>query len=152
MDINEKIIESVNEIFSTMVMMDVSLSGRDVGNCSPLEETITGMIGLAGTVKGVLALHFPFAVACAITTNFLGIEVEEVNEDVEDAIGEIANMLGGNVKSIFSEKGSDISLSLPSTISGKEFEFQTLNAADRTTLEFKVEKGGFIVDLQIENA
>ena len=151
MEIRERIIHSTTEIFTTMVMMDVAVVEGEVGARSRLENTITGVIGLAGTHKGVLAIHFPYPVACAITSSFLGMDVDEVNEDVEDAIGEIANMLGGNVKAILSEKGKDIDLSLPSTISGKEYEFQTLKAAEVSVLKFKVESGEFIVELQIEN-
>lgn len=38
----------------------------------------------------------PNKVAIAITSSFLGMAVEEINVDVEDAIGELVNMLGGN--------------------------------------------------------
>lgn len=48
-----------------------------------------------------------------ITGSFLGMEVEAINADVEDAIGELANMLGGNVKTILLENGRNINLSLP---------------------------------------
>jgi len=133
-----------------MVMMDVSVSEEANEELKVLENTISGVIGLAGTHKGVLAIHFPHKVACAITTSFLGMDVEEINEDVEDAIGEIANMLGGNVKSILSENGRDIDLSLPSTISGKEYVFQTIKSAERTEIPFKVETGNFIVEIQLE--
>ena len=51
-----------------------------------------GVIGLAGTHKGVLAIHIPNKVAMAITSSFLGMEVDEINEDVKDAVGELANM------------------------------------------------------------
>ena len=42
-------------------------------------------------------------VAMTITGSFLGMDVEEMNEDVEDAVGELANMLGGDIKSALSE-------------------------------------------------
>jgi chemotaxis protein CheX len=149
-DIREQIISSTVEIFTSMVMMDVGVAEKVNENHRKLENTITGVIGLAGTHKGVLAIHFPYAVAFAITSNFLGIDIDEINEDVEDAIGEIANMLGGNVKSILSENGRDIDLSLPSTISGKEYGFQSSKSADKTLIAFTAEAGDFIVELQLE--
>lgn len=151
MDIRDQIVSSTVEIFTTMVMMDVAVSDEICEKLKTLENTITGVIGLAGTHKGVLAIHFPIPVACAITTSFLGMEVTELNEDVEDAIGEIANMLGGNVKSILSEKGRDIDLSLPTTISGKEYVFQTIKSAERVAIPFRVATGSFVVELQLEN-
>jgi len=150
-DLREKIIESTLEIFTSMVMMDIIVSEKVNEDNRLLGNTITGVVGLAGTHKGVLAVHIPYAVAFAITGNFLGIEVNEMNEDVEDAIGEIANMLGGNVKSILSENGRDINLSLPSTVSGKEYGFHTIKGAERILILFESESGIFRVELQIES-
>lgn len=151
MDLREQIIDSTVEIFTSMVMMDITVSDRNLKEKGTLENTITGVVGLAGTHKGVLAVHVPYPVAFAVTGNFLGIEVNEMNEDVEDAIGEIANMLGGNVKSILSENGRDINLSLPSTVSGKEYGFHTIKGAERVAIVFQSESGVFQVELQIEN-
>ena len=151
MDIRDQIISSTVEIFTSMVMMDVKVADKKDASQKKLENTITGVIGLAGTHKGVLAIHFPYQVAFAITSNFLGMDIAELNEDVEDAIGEIANMLGGNVKSILSENGRDIDLSLPSTISGKEYGFQSSKTADKTVISFETDVGEFLVELQLEN-
>ena len=150
MELQEQIVAATAEIFTTMVMMDVTVSSTQRNDIELFEDTITGVIGLAGTHKGVLAIHVPHKVAFAITGNFLGMEVDQMNEDVEDAIGEIANMLGGNVKSILSEKGRDIDLSLPSTVSGKEYGFQTIKGADKTFISFECQSGLFYVELQLE--
>lgn len=151
MEIRDKIIESTQEIFSTMVMMEIAASDDSSAGQSVHCDSITGLIGLAGTYKGVLAIHMPNVVALAVTSSFLGMDVEEINADVEDAIGELANMLGGNVKTILSENGRDINLSLPSTISGREYNFQLASeAADRTVISFDADSGRFHVELQLE--
>lgn len=151
MELREKIIESTQEIFSTMVMMEVVASLDSHDDQSIHCDSITGLIGLAGTYKGVLAIHMPNAVALAVTSSFLGMDVEEINADVEDAIGELANMLGGNIKTILSENGRDINLSLPSTISGREYNFQLASeSADRTVIGFDADAGRFHVELQLE--
>jgi chemotaxis protein CheX len=149
-ELREKIIESAKEIFSSMLMMEIT-AGEDVNTESlPLTDSISGVIGLAGTHKGVLAIHLPHKVAIAITSSFLGMDVDEMNSDVEDAVGELANMLGGNVKSILSEKGRDINLSLPTTISGKHYDYQPNKDAERIHISFACEPGDFSVELQLE--
>lgn len=150
MEISEKIIESAKEIFSSMVMMEISVSGDNMTKSVTLIESISGVIGLAGTHKGVLAIHIPNKVAMAITSSFLGMDVDEMNEDVEDAVGELANMLGGNVKSILSENGRDINLSLPSTITGQQYDFQPTKEAERIIIPFRCDAGEFTIDLQLE--
>lgn len=150
MNISEKIIESTIEIFTTMVMMDISVAGPPLEESGALHDTITGMIGLAGTHKGALAIHIPNQVAIAITSSFLGMDVDEINDDVRDAVGELANMLGGNVKTILTQNGRDIALSLPSTIAGHEYTFNASADVDLVILPFKTETGAFLVELQLE--
>ncbi len=149
-DIIPKIVDATQEIFTGMVMMEISLDGEPLAELGIMKNSITGMVGLAGIRKGMLAVHFPNSLALAITTSFLGMEVEEMNEDVQDAIGEIANMLGGNVKTILSDKGRDIQLSLPSTISGEEYSFMSSNEVDQVVLPFKAPAGVFYVELELE--
>ena len=150
MEISEKIIESAKEIFSSMVMMEISVSGDYKTEIVPLVESISGVIGLAGTHKGVLAIHIPNKVALAITSSFLGMDVDAINEDVKDAVGELANMLGGDIKSILSDNGRDIALSLPSTITGQEYDFQPTKEAERIIIPFKCDAGEFAIDFQLE--
>lgn len=150
MDINDKIIETTIEIFATMVMVDVSVDGPPLQTSGTLSDSISGMIGLAGTHKGVLAIHVPNHVALTITSSFLGTDVDEINDDVRDAVGELANMLGGNVKTILSKNGRDIDLSLPSTISGHKYGFKATAGIDMVILPFKTASGTFMVELQLE--
>lgn len=150
MDMNDKIVDSAKEIFSSMLMMEISLSKEPESGSISFNDSISGIIGLAGKYKGVLAIHLPNQVAMAITGSFLGMEVTEIDEDVEDAVGELANMLGGNLKTILSDKGRDIDLSLPSTISGRDYDFQPTKNAERISLPFNCDAGSFKIELQIE--
>ena len=133
-----------------MVIMDISVEEEDLHDSGNLHDTITGLIGLAGTYKGVLAIHIPHPVAMAITGNFLGMEVSEINEEVEDAVGELANMLGGSVKMVLAENGRDIDLSLPSTISGASYTFQPSKDVEKVVVRFGTPSGPFLVELQLE--
>ncbi len=150
MDIAAKIVESTLEIFTSMIMMDVVADPVELEDTGVLKNTITGIIGLAGTHKGILAIHLPYKVAMAITSSFLMMDIEEINPDVHDAVGELANILGGNVKTILSANGRDIDLSLPSTIFGEEYGFQPTQDIDKVLQQFKCEHGTFIVELQLE--
>ena len=150
LEISDKIIESTVEIFTGMVMMEISVAGEPLTTLGPLRQSITGMIGLAGTHRGVLAVHLPNKVAMEVTGNFLGMEISEINDDVQDAIGEIANMLGGNLKTILSDRGKDIQLSLPSTISGDQYNFTSQADVDQIILPFQAPAGIFYVELELE--
>ncbi len=148
--ISDKLIEATVEIFTAMVMMEISVNGEPLDNIGTLKNSISGLVGLAGAYKGFVAVHLPENVAFAITSSFLGLDVDEINEDVQDAVGEIANMLGGNVKTELSDAGRDIALSLPSTIYGESYDFRPSDEAERIIIPFKVPGGEFFVELELE--
>lgn len=150
MDLAEQIKTATVEIFSSMLMLEVTPGGT-ISSEFTLHSSVTGMVGLAGTHKGMLAIHIPDEVAKSVTAHFLGIDVGEVNDDVLDAVGELANMLGGTVKSILSAKGRDIDLSLPTTIYGEEYVFQCSDDHQLIIIPFSVNgEGRFFVEFQLE--
>ena len=144
------IIDATREVFSTMVAMEVA-------DCYPLVEpvtqfhcSITGMIGMAGSYSGTLSIHCPAHLAMRITSNMLGMEVEEVGDDVNDALGEIANMLGGHVKQVLSKGGLDLNLSIPTVISGETYTIHSTDNDDCVVVPFQCEKEKFLVGLTLK--
>ena len=113
------VIAATKDVFSTMVMMELEDNYPLREPVTKLQFSITGMIGMAGTYSGILSIHCPQQLALTITSNMLGMDVDEAGEDVNDALGEIANMLGGHVKQVLSKGGLDLNLSIPTVISGE---------------------------------
>jgi chemotaxis protein CheX len=150
MDWDQHIIAATMEIFSTMLMMEVTPEPALLERTTKFQNSISGMIGLAGIYKGMLAIHAPGPVAMAITTNFLGLEVDSINDDVKDAFGELANMLGGSIKAGLSENSRDIQLSIPSAVCGEEYMVNYQPKNSTTTVPFKAGEGTFFVELQLE--
>jgi chemotaxis protein CheX len=79
----------------------------------------------------------------------LGMDVDEVGEDVNDALGEIANMLGGYVKQILSKGGLDINLSIPTVISGEDYTVNSMADSDCVIIPFTNEGDRFLVGLKL---
>ncbi len=150
MDLVPKIVDATTEIFETMLMMTASPGEPLAQRVCPFKCSVSGIIGMAGLYKGMLAIHVPAPVAKSITGNFLGMDVEEINEDVQDAIGELANMLGGSLKMALSENGKDIQLSIPSAICGEEYSMDCAAEAIGVMVPFSVPEGDFLVEVQIQ--
>jgi len=145
----QDIADATQEIFSSMIMLDVSPGEAFKRDDNKLEDSISGIIGLAGTIKGMMAIHLPKTAALAITEAFLGMEVEDIDEDVCDAIGELANMLGGSMKAILDPAGSEVQLSIPSAIHGEEYAVDCLADSESVTVPFTFDGKTFLVELQI---
>lgn len=145
----QDIADATQEIFSSMVMLEVTPGEPFKRADSKLSSSISGIIGLAGTIKGMLAIHLPNEAALAITTAFLGMDVEEIDEDVCDAVGELANMLGGSIKAILDPSGSKVQISMPSAVHGEEYAVDCLADAEAVAIPFTFNGQTFIVELQI---
>lgn len=148
-DLARYVIDATKDVFNTMVMLELE-------DCYPLQEpvtkfhcSVTGMVGLAGTYTGILSIHCPQPFAIRITSNMLGLDIAEVGEDVNDALGEIANMLGGYVKQILSKGGLDINLSIPTVISGEAYTINAMSEKDCVIIPFINEGERFLVGLTL---
>lgn len=149
----ESVIAAIAEItkgvFSTMVMLDVVPEAPLTEPIVSFHETLTSMVGLAGSHSGILAVHCPKNLALLITSNMLGMEVTEIDDDVNDAMGEIANMIGGDIKHIFSPKGADINLSIPTAIYGSDYLMESMSNAESLVLPFACSGDRFILSFII---
>jgi chemotaxis protein CheX len=152
MDLQKNITDATTEIFETMIMMEITPGNPLQELVTTFHHTVSGMVGLAGTFKGLLAIHTPNEVAKAITSNFLGLDVDEINDDVQDAIGELANMLAGNIKLAIDESGKDVTLSIPSAVHGDEYSLNCLANAEWVVMPFATPAGEFLVELQVQKA
>jgi len=147
--VRSSIVEIAKGVFSTMVMLDVADLAPLTEPVVNFHETLTSMVGLAGSYSGILAIHCPKSLSLRITTNMLGMDVTEISEDVNDAMGEIANMIGGDVKHIFSPKGGDINLSIPTVIYGSDYMLESMSTAEALVIPFDCEGDRFLLSFKI---
>jgi chemotaxis protein CheX len=147
---SEHLSEITREVFQSMLSLEVA-SGEALNQFSnTYSNTVSGMVGMTGLFKGALAIHASHEVAKKITSQLLFMEVEEVNEDVLDAMGEMANMLAGNMKTALSNNGKDIELSVPSAVAGAQYSLDIKNSGEHMIVPFTTDIGGFSVQFNVE--
>lgn len=103
------------DVFGTMLATQLEVA-QPFENPEPfLEAEVTGFIGLSGAFRGYVALHASREQSRDFTARLLGAELDSIGRDDElrDAVGEIANMIAGNVKRELAGQGG-IAISLPS--------------------------------------
>ena len=147
--VREMIAGITKGVFSTMVMLDVVEEAPLDAPVLSFHETVTSMVGLAGSHSGILAIHCPKKLALLVTSNMLGMEVTEIDDDVNDAMGEIANMVGGDVKHIFSPKGGDLNLSIPTVIYGSDYALESMSSAESLVMPFVCGEDRFLLSFKI---
>jgi len=81
-----------------------------------MDWDISGIIALTGEVKGLVAISMKNATASKIAEHLIGTNVFS-NADIADAVGELVNIIAGNVKQNL-EDMFKIIISLPKVVSG----------------------------------
>lgn len=83
-------------------------------------QTVEGHVHIVGAWKGTLVLQCSEAAARrAAEAFFHTAAADQAPEDAVDAVAELTNMIGGNLKSLMAEDGC--ALSLPTVIAGADF-------------------------------
>lgn len=120
--LNETVIESAKEVFETMIFMDLTEATEPDQHIEG--EVLLSSITFKGNIEGCLGICCSIPCAQAIAINMLGIDTadELTEEDTYDAIGEIANMVMGSIKSRLLEKVDNLEVSIPFVVSGRELK------------------------------
>jgi chemotaxis protein CheX len=113
------------------------------------ERIVTGCVYITGDFEGAVTVQLPEALARQATALMFAVEPDDVvDEEVSDTVGELANMTGGNVKSLL---GGSCQLSLPSVTSGRDYHVSIPGAVprDRDTADTE---GHLVVTTLLERA
>lgn len=114
---------ATSEVFSTMLNMEISSSGALENPSAPAKPSgLVSLIGMAGNWAGTGSIACTGTFACKMASGLLMTPYDAVSEDVLDAVGEITNMVIGNVKTAIEEKLGPMGLSTPTVIFGLNFQ------------------------------
>ncbi|MCX8043368.1 MAG: chemotaxis protein CheX [Desulfobacterota bacterium] len=114
---------------------------------------VVGIIGLSNAdekIRGFMSVGFSEASIVQIVSNMLGEEFPGICEEVREAVGEIANMISGQVRQSLSSQGIKLQASLPSVVSGKDLMMDGSMKRPSIMIQFSVEKGPFEVGICID--
>lgn len=148
MDFTKIIPEATEEIFATMIFMEVTSDPELDQKPEVLGCHISAMIGLSGGLTAMLGIHCPEQVGLAIAGGMLGMELDEVDADVKDALGEIANMVAGGIKERLRSENIDLELAIPTAVAGKSYTISAPKGSNRVVIPFTLEQGQFFIEIK----
>lgn len=142
---------STNEIFDTMLSMEVEAVEAKQGPIKDVKK-IVGSVCFAGEVSGCMNIHVDNDLAKIITGNMLGEDPEDVGEEeIIDVVGELSNMIGGDVKSRLCDADLLCSLSIPTTTSGKNFIIDSQGWDRYESFSFRSDEHVALVEVYVKS-
>jgi len=138
-------VRSLRHVLHTMLRCDARRSGIAVKKDNRATHSISGIIGLSGKAVGMVVLSFSEAVALKAASTLLLSEATEINDDVLDAVGELANMVAGGAKAELAEY--QMMLSLPSVVTGEGHEIHFPSNVTPIAIAFDTQWGPMTLEV-----
>jgi chemotaxis protein CheX len=127
--LDAEIEEIVTMIWSTL--MD---QGLEPGRAGPVEDsTVTGIVNIDGAWQGAVLVQCPYLLASHVTATMLRSGTKPSFEELCDALGELTNMVAGNVKALLPQPSS---ISLPTVALGSQYEISVVGARTVAAVPF----------------
>lgn len=112
------------------------------------EVHVAGTVGITGAFNGMIYLYSSAAFARRMTCSLLGMTDAEIegNEMVNDAIGEMTNMIAGFIKSKLDNHGCRCVMTIPTVVRGRDFRIEPVTGVLRKTIYFESSGGKVLVE------
>ena len=135
------------------VMLDVQVLECSIEHANALPGSgVLAVLGFTGSSNGAGMVWCLPEGACRLASHMLMTEYDEPCDEVLDAVGEIANMIVGNVKSDLEAVLGPLSLSTPTVICGEDFKARKGNVNDWTTVALQWGELVFVTGISIAGA
>ena len=138
---------AVEEVFE--IMLGSHVTSAPPSNHPPNAE-FTAMIGLAGALRGIITICCSAKCASQMATKMLGDAATSADE-VRDALGEICNMVAGNFKNKLAGTDERCMLSIPTVISGEEYNLRSMADGNSVETVMLFENATVAVRLQLQS-
>jgi len=133
--------------FETMLGCKLTRGTPYVKNDAQPHHEVSSVIGLSGKAQGTVVLGLSREAAISATEVLLKERPTEINADVTDAVGELANIIAGGAKAKLGHL--NLSVSMPTVITGKSHCIEFPRRATPICIPFESDWGPITVEVAI---
>lgn len=112
---------SVDEVFRLMLGVICTRQQKPLSVNPGEKESVTAVVGFGGHLSGACLFRCNARTAARIAGLMTGMEFDELDDTVKDAVGEICNMLAGGWKGKVPVLAGSCGLSVPAVITGRDY-------------------------------
>jgi chemotaxis protein CheX len=132
----------VVDVFRTMLDLEVVPQGD--GDLMAA-GSVTAAVHFAGEWRGAVLLQLSPELACSLCARLIRVgSPPQYDDDVRDAMGELTNMVAGNLKSVLPFR---VALSMPTVVEGSNYALRICGGNLATIIRFSSTHGDFLCAL-----
>jgi chemotaxis protein CheX len=129
-------VTAAQTVFKTMLGIDAGMGKPVLKSIRSTSGDVTGIMGLVGDRKGTICISFRDKGALFVFKTLIGDEVDKINSEVVDAIGELTNIISGQARKEFEGAGINLKAAIPMVVVGKNVEMNFITTIPIISLPF----------------
>ncbi len=143
---------AVRDVFNQMLALEVK-DDEPTPLAPDAAGQIIGSVGFIGQATGIVYLSAGVGLARVFTGTMLGLPEAEVEDDmINDAFGELSNMVVGAVKSRLCDRGWSCELTIPSIVRGTGLRVESVANEKQTVFGFRAGEHRLLVEVAIKDS
>lgn len=139
-------IQAASEVLESELTAEPRRGNLRVEKSALTTDEVTALVGVTGTVSGMVMYSMSEATALGIVSRVLGQPFDQFNELAHSGIGELGNVITGRAGVLLSEAGYPSNISPPALVIGRGTMVTTL---DLNRLVFPLETDVGQLEIQI---
>lgn len=138
--------EAVSEIAETMLFVEIIAGEVQIQGELQLAD-ISAVVGYSGGLNGGLRLGGAVAVALKVAGALLGEQREAMDPELQDAFGEMANMIAGGVQTRVEGVFGAISMTPPMVVEGRNHQIAGQHSSHCVCRHFEMDGSCFFCEI-----
>ena len=139
------VIASTRNVFETMLGCTPKRTGLMLKENMYPKYELSAVIGISGKAAGTIVLSLTRETALQVLDRMVGIQADDINTEVCDAVGELTNMIAGSAKAKMEQL--ELSISIPNIVSGNGHQVHYPSNVTPICIVFESEIGCFAIEV-----
>ena len=144
------LINATINVLETMAFLTVTAGKPYLKKDNVAVGDVSGVMGLTGVVNGTIAVTFEEECILSVVSNMFGETMDELNNDIADAVGELTNMISGQERRELEEMGKIFKAAIPSVITGRNHSITHYTDGPKIAIPFNTDNGEFTIEFCFE--
>lgn len=149
-EIARPFVKATLEILDTMAGISATAGKPYVKKDNIAQGDVSAIVGVTGDRTGTISVSFTKSCAIALVKGMLGDNIEDILQDIQDAVGEVANMVSGQARAGLCSLGITLQGSTPTVIVGDGHIIRHISNSPVVAIPFTAVEGEFTVEFCFE--